>query len=190
MPHRSDLLALLDGYRARFPDEAEVAERYRDFVVGHEDCFERRLAVGHVTGSAWLVDPASERVLLTHHRKLGIWVQLGGHADGESDVPLVALNEAREESGLEVDLISAELFDLDIHVIPRRERSDGRVEAEHLHYDARFALRARSSAFAVSEESLDLAWVPVKDVGGLDVDSSVRRMAAKWLGRSPPGASP
>ncbi|MEM1250777.1 MAG: NUDIX hydrolase [Acidobacteriota bacterium] len=179
MPHRTDLLDLLARYGERFPGESDVVDRYRDFVERHENCFERSLEIGHVTGSAWLVDPAGERVLLTHHGKLGMWVQLGGHADGESDVRLVALAEAREESGLEVDLLSAELFDVDIHVIPRREKG-GHVEPEHLHYDVRFALRARSEDFTVSEESLELAWVPVAEIAAMEVDASVRRMSDKW----------
>ena len=41
--------------------------------------------------------------MLTHHKKLGCWLQPGGHADGDSDVAAVSLREAEEESGLESD---------------------------------------------------------------------------------------
>ena len=45
------------------------------------DCFHRSCQVGHITGSAWLVDIAGDRVLLAHHRKLGRWLQPGVAAE-------------------------------------------------------------------------------------------------------------
>ena len=62
---------------------------------GHPDCYERTSPTGHFTGSAWLVSGDGQRVLLTHHRKLDRWLQLGGHADGSGDLAEVALREAR-----------------------------------------------------------------------------------------------
>jgi len=47
-----------------------------------------------------LIDSKGERVLLTHHKKLGKWLQLGGHSDGNSNMLDVALKEAKEESML------------------------------------------------------------------------------------------
>ncbi len=179
--HRRPLLALLDDYAARFPDETEVCERFRRFVGDHHNCFDRACVPGHVTGSAWLVDGAGERVLLTHHRKLGRWLQLGGHSDGDPDPLQVALREAREESGLEVLALTARVFDLDIHEIPARETSRG-AEPAHLHYDVRFALQVRGSErYRVSDESLDLAWVEVERLSELTDEVSMVRMAHKWL---------
>ena len=128
-----------------------------------------------------MLDSACERVLLTHHRKLGKWLQLGGHADGDPDPLRVAMREAREESGIEtIAPISTEIFDLDVHEIPPH----GGVPA-HDHYDVRFLLRVEGDeAYRVGDESVDLAWVPMADVETLDVDESVLRMREKWLGRS------
>jgi hypothetical protein len=75
MPHRQPLLGLIDRYGQQFPDEAGTVARIRDFVLEQPLCFQRQLAMGHITGSAWLIDGAAQRVLLTHHRKLNIWVQ-------------------------------------------------------------------------------------------------------------------
>ncbi len=122
----------------------------------------------------------SERVLLTHHRKLGRWLQLGGHADGDRDLARVALREAEEESGL-VDLqVEPAIFDLDRHWIPARGDEPG-----HWHYDVRYVVRATGSEhFAVSEESLALAWMPI-DALAIDpaTDVSLRRMARRWMTR-------
>jgi 8-oxo-dGTP pyrophosphatase MutT (NUDIX family) len=177
--HRAVINQLLDDYRNRYPNEHATVERYQRFVADNPSCFERSLAIGHATGSAWLVNRAMTHVLLTHHRKLDIWVQLGGHADGNSDLLDVALREAREESGIDtLDVISDCLFDIDIHEIPERGS-----EAAHLHYDARFALRATTDKFAVSDESHALEWVEVEKLADKTTEPSMLRMADKWLTR-------
>lgn len=182
--HRRPLLRLLSEYAARYPAERVCVSRFEAFVQSHPDCFSRTLASGHVTGSAWLVDRSGTRVLLTHHRKLGMWVQLGGHADGNPDVQAVALAEAREESGLpDLQLVAATAFDVDIHRIPAR-----RTEPAHEHYDVRFALRATGSQrFRVSAESHDLAWVPVDRLAEYSGEESMLRMADKWLAQQKRG---
>ena len=179
--HRRPLLDAIDAYAVRHPDERATVDRFRSFVEGHEDCFERSLAwPGHVTGSAWIVAPEGDAVLLTHHRKLDLWIQLGGHADGNPDPLDVALREGLEESGLPtLEPLDAGLpFDLDIHVIPAR-----RDEQEHEHFDVRYAFRAPHREVVVSDESHDLAWVPIPDLPSYTADASVLRMARKWLTR-------
>jgi 8-oxo-dGTP pyrophosphatase MutT (NUDIX family) len=128
-----------------------------------------------------LVDRAGGRVLLTHHRKLGRWLQLGGHADGDPHLAAVALREAEEESGLSGLRVEPVVFDLDRHWIPARGSEPG-----HWHYDMRFVVRATvSEDFVVSEESHALAWRPVREVlDGEGYDESLRRMAAAWLVRA------
>ena len=83
--HRHGLKALLASYLVRWPQESATVARFDAFVDSHPDCFHRSCRVGHVTGSAWLVDMAGDRVLLGHHAKLGRWLQPGGHSDGNPD---------------------------------------------------------------------------------------------------------
>ncbi len=174
-PARRTLLTKLADYGQRHPNRLDVVERFVDLVATDARCFERDNWHGHITGSAWVVDPAGERALLTHHRKLGIWVQLGGHSDGDPDTLQVAQREAREESGLAVDVLDdGAIFDLDIHNIPARG-----TDPEHLHYDVRFRLRARSTAFTVSDESFDLRWLRFERIHEETVDASVMRMVDK-----------
>lgn len=45
------------------------------------------------------------KILLIHHRKLDKWLPLGGHIELDEDPEQAALREAKEESGLEVELI-------------------------------------------------------------------------------------
>ncbi|MBT6051377.1 MAG: NUDIX hydrolase, partial [Candidatus Scalindua sp.] len=94
--HRKGLIQQLRDYHAEWKDESGMVERFIEFVSTNEDCFERKLKEGHITGSAWVVSKDGRQVLLTHHKKLNRWFQLGGHADGNSDILRVAMQEALE----------------------------------------------------------------------------------------------
>ena len=171
--------ALLMDYRQRWPGEADVVDLFLELLGDAEDPFRRERLAGHFTASAWLVDGEGTHVLLTHHRKLGLWLQLGGHADGEPDFATVAMAEAREESGLpDLSLVDGTIFDLDRHWIPEHNG----VPA-HWHYDVRFVVRAGGSGeFVVSDESHALAWREIATLpDDAGADASLRRMARKWL---------
>jgi 8-oxo-dGTP pyrophosphatase MutT (NUDIX family) len=174
--HRNDLLEKLRAYADYWKEESETTGRFIQFVEKHPDCFERTLPIGHITGSAWLLHPAGTQVLLTHHKKLNIWVQLGGHADGNDDILKAALNEAIEESGIEeIVPLSRQIFDIDIHRIPERKN-----EPAHYHYDVRFAFKSLSEDYVVSEESHDLEWVNIGQLEKYTSEPSMLRMKAKW----------
>lgn len=179
--HRRALLELLRDYLLRNAEEAATVSRVIALVQGHSNCFERTCWAGHITASAWILSPDHGSFLLTHHRKLGRWLQLGGHADGDPDVRSVALREAREESGLQhFDFISPERaailpLDLDIHPIPARKD-----EPVHEHHDVRFLLIARPGQdVMISEESHDLAWFPRNASGMVASEESLARLARK-----------
>jgi 8-oxo-dGTP pyrophosphatase MutT (NUDIX family) len=178
--HRQRLLEWIADYARRFPEEADAVARFRAFVAGHADCFERACVPGHVTGSAWVVSHDRSRFLLTHHRKLGRWLQLGGHSDGDPDTAAVALREAEEESGiagLTLATIDSDVrpLDLDAHEIPARAD-----EPAHVHYDVRFLVAAPPAAtIAISEESLDLRWFPAVRPLTVEHDESVARLRRK-----------
>jgi 8-oxo-dGTP pyrophosphatase MutT (NUDIX family) len=175
---RTGLADYADGHG----DEREVLGQFEALLGDARDPFVRGRLEGHFTASAWLVDRGGENVLLTHHRKLGRWLQLGGHADGDRDLARVALREAEEESGLAGLAVEPAIFDLDRHWIPEHKGVPG-----HWHYDVRYVVRAgEDEDFVVGEESHALAW---RDIAGLaedaDADPSLRRMARKWLARMP-----
>lgn len=184
--HRGRLLQLLASYAAVDSADDACRQRFEAFVANQPRCFERELEIGHVTGAAWIVDRTGTRVLLTHHRKLDLWLQPGGHCDGDPDVEAVALKEAREETGLDglvrVQEGIGSVFDLDIHRIPGRG-----VFPEHEHFDVRFAFRATAGdAFVVSDESHALAWVPLAELERFTQDPSILRMRTKWRASSIP----
>ena len=178
--HRHKLLTLLTAYARRYP--GEDIGRFRAFVEGQPRCFERDCwNDGHVTGSAVVLDAQGTSMLMTHHAKLGRWLQLGGHSDGESDPLAVACREAAEESGLSVVPVREDVLDLDVHAIPARG-----ADPAHFHYDVRFLLRAeRLGPLAATDESLALKWVLLDDIETVTQEESILRMVRK-LKRSPP----
>jgi 8-oxo-dGTP pyrophosphatase MutT (NUDIX family) len=85
----------------------------------------------HLTASAFVV--SSRGVVLHRHRRLGIWVQPGGHVDAGESPASAALRETLEETGLVArHLDPVELFHVDVHPGPRG----------HTHYDLRYVVTA------------------------------------------------
>lgn len=170
------LLDELRDYVAADPREEAMRARIVAFVEAHPDAYERTHQAGHVTASAWIVDADRRRALLTHHRKLGRWLQLGGHVDGERDLRRAARREAFEESGLRSLRLAREaIYDLDVHPIPARPG-----EPAHEHFDVRFAFVADpAEPLVVSDESHELAWVALDALPSYGADESVLRLARK-----------
>lgn len=188
--HRRSLLDLLDRYDALHPSEREMTDRIRELVVAHADCFDRTCRPGHVTASAWITTPTRDRFLLVHHRKLGRWLQPGGHADGQTDAADVAMREATEETGLlrlrhangaasgEHD---ATPLDLDVHVIPARYDAAGNlIEDAHEHHDVRFLIIAEGDLTPqVSDESHAVRWFTAEELQAVTDEESVLRLWRK-----------
>ena len=193
--HRRKLLQALDEYEQTWVsgmgahisfdrrEEEAALVKTREFVREFDQCFERTFTEGHITGSAIVMTPSLDRTLLTLHAKLGVWLQLGGHSDGDPIASRVAMREAEEESGLKAlsffpyekvfgpGVTNPLIFDLDVHAIPARK-----TEAEHLHYDVRYLIIAKSpEKIALSSESKALAWHPVGKVASLGCGRSLIR---------------
>lgn len=149
-----------------------------DFVAAHPDALERTCAAGHLTASALVVDPADGRFVVLLHRKLGRWLQPGGHADGDDDLAAVALREAAEETGLAGLRVRTPAVDLDVHEV----QPPG--EPAHLHLDVRFVVDAPPGSAAAgpppgNDESHEVRWVSSAELDALGVDDSLRRLARR-----------
>jgi 8-oxo-dGTP pyrophosphatase MutT (NUDIX family) len=180
--------------------ESAIVHKFLEFISSTPACFSRSNLAGHFTGSALVVDRGMTKVLLTHHKKLGMWLQLGGHADGNHLLHEVAMMEAIEESGLmNLTFLRYEKvffgedtgitinqatqpilpFDLDCHTIPESKKDQA-----HLHYDVRYVLMADSESLpVVSEESHDVRWFTLDEARLLTDSRSMHRQFDKveWL---------
>ncbi len=176
--YRQPLLNLLRSHRPTDAIEQAMTRATIAFVEKNPNCFERSLLTGHITGSAWIVSPNREQMLLIHHRKLDRWLQPGGHADGDPNVAAVALREAQEETGLTSLLfVNSAIFDVDIHPIPARNNVP-----EHLHYDIRFLLEADpEETFGESDEIKNIRWFSLKEAKNHVNGESISRIMRKML---------
>jgi len=173
---RKQLLNSLKEYKeSRFFSPGEEAQYTQliTFINANPGCFSRENP-GHITGSVWLVNYDLTQVLLTHHKKLGQWFQLGGHADDDPHISSVAMKEAQEESGIEsLRFLDEGIYDIDIHAIPNKCIA---------HYDIRYLIQAPKNAqFTVSDESHTLAWVSFENIPRYNGDLSIMRMVKKML---------
>jgi len=176
--HRQELLQLLNRHETRFMEEAGFMARARAFVEANTDVFNREHLPLHVTGSAWVVSPDFTQALILHHVKQDQWFQPGGHADGDNDVLRVALRETSEETGLDPDqiqLLSDEVFDVDIHTIPASQH-----DTWHEHIDLRFLVQIDNRLpVPGSDESHEVLWVDLRHVSAYNNNRSSWRMVEK-----------
>ncbi len=133
----------------------------------------------HVTGSAIVVGPRG--VLLLKHKRLGIWLQPGGHLDPGESPWAAALREAREETGLDVSFAGPvdadgvpELIHVDVH-------AGGRG---HTHLDTRYLLDGGDADPApLEDESQEVSWfswheaIELADDG---VSTILRHLSSSW----------
>ncbi|WP_406838806.1 NUDIX hydrolase [Streptomyces sp. AHU1] len=168
MSLHDDAVLVLKAYEG----QEELRQVYLDHLSVRPDAMWKSCEAGHLTASALVIDPSRGRVLLTLHRKLRMWLQMGGHCEpGDSTLAEAALREALEESGVEgLTLLPGGPVRLDRHAIPA---------PCHWHLDVQYAALAPADAApAISDESLDLRWFAYDEVSEAADDSVVRLLEA------------
>ncbi len=153
----------LGRYAVLHPEEGEIARNIATFVREQANPFSRGCVEGHITGSAFVTDPAMERILLVHHAKLRKWLQPGGHCETGETALDASRRETFEETGIVVGQPHSLLpFDIDIHTIPARA-----AVLVHLHLDIRYLFLVKESEPRLNDESTELAY--------LDLDEALHR---------------
>ena len=141
------------------------------FLAAHPDALSRDCAAGHLTASALVVDPVTQRALLMLHRKVGKWLQMGGHCEsGDLTLRDAAEREAREESGIEGLMVSDSPVNLDRHGLTCGGRALDHLDVQYL------AIIPVGARIAGNDESLALQWFNFDAVPA--DDTAVQRLVA------------
>ena len=184
-------ISQVQAYLKRNPEEKDICDCFIQFIG------QQGPSVHQFTGSSWLVNPMDQTILLTHHKRLGRWLQLGGHREtSDQDIQATALREAQEESGInDLSLLSEDIFHLGIHYIPDTSSTSGskhknwscpsgKTSNAHYHFDACFVHTVtpeHAQKIRVSDESNHLAWFPLSRILTMsNKDSQLHKMAQKW----------
>ena len=176
--NRASILSLLTDHRPFDGVEDGYLAQTLEFVRSTEDFASRLNEAGHLTGSAWVVNPAGNAVLLIHHVNLDRWLQPGGHVEnGDASIQSTAMREACEECGIPAaGMEDDRLYDIDVHPIPERKGFPA-----HLHYDFRFLVRVEDTGLLSAQlgEVQEVKWFSPLEIEKMGLGPSVMRMMMK-----------
>ena len=155
---RSDAERVLQAWHAPDAQQERLRGELLAHCAHHPDAMWKQGPPAHLTASALVFNSSLDKVLLTLHAKAGMWLQFGGHFEpADASVLAGATREAREESGIADLRLHPELVHVDRHAL--LAAGFGRC-SEHL--DLRYAgVADDEDGYAVSHESIDVAWWPV-----------------------------
>ena len=168
--------AAIADYRPQDARERRFQERMLELLALQAPTSRNHFVPGHLTASGFVLSPERDAVLLILHKKLGLWLQPGGHIDpGDQSLADAARREVREEVGLDLPpSADSAVFDLDIHAIPARKD-----EPQHEHFDVRFCFQSPTRSIAINHEVQDARWAPLVRIDQRTTDESVLRAVRK-----------
>ena len=124
------------------------------------------------------------KVLLIHHRNLDKWLPLGGHIELHEDPEEAALREAKEESGLEIEILGERpptSGDGTRALIPPRFLDIHRITDTHQHIGMIYWARVKNGTVSLAtEEHHDIRWCSADELDALQPPMSD---AVKWYCR-------
>ena len=152
-----------------------------DCLKSRPDVLTRRDELTHFTASAWVTNPAHDKILMLYHNIYNSWSWPGGHADGEEDLLGVALREVREETGIaDILPVSQDLYSLEILTVNAHFKK-GKYVVPHLHLNLTYLLEADDSQELHSkpDENSAVRWFPLEEAVAASTEPGMRVIYAK-----------
>ena len=159
------LLENIENYIPVNEQEENDKKVMLDYMEHNPDYLTRENKVAHFTTSIWTVNRKRTKTLMVYHNIYDSWSWIGGHADGEEDLAMVALRELKEETGVEsAALVNTDIFSLEILTVDGHMKK-GKYVPGHLHFNVTFLAEAdEEQALVVNEdENKGVKWFTFED---------------------------
>jgi 8-oxo-dGTP pyrophosphatase MutT (NUDIX family) len=163
---RPALLNLIESYNPFNEQEAKDKEVFLKYINTFDDVLTRDNEFGHFCSSAFIVNPARDKVLMVHHNIYDAWTWIGGHADGESDFLAIALRETEEETGIKnARPLGEDIFVIDTLPVHGHFKN-GKYVPAHIHLSIGYLFEADEDETLQiqEEENSGVKWVSLEDV--------------------------
>jgi ADP-ribose pyrophosphatase YjhB (NUDIX family) len=160
---------LIDSIKNYIPfneQEKKDRETIINCFYNFDDILTRNNEIIHLTSSAFVVNKNHDKVLMIHHNIYNSWCWTGGHADGSEDLLLVAINEAKEESGVNnISPVNDSIYSLDIIPVFGHIKK-GKYVSSHLHISVAYLIEADENEPLVvkPDENSAVKWIPIDDI--------------------------
>ncbi|MCL2846137.1 MAG: NUDIX hydrolase [Firmicutes bacterium] len=133
---------------------------FLDLLANNPKCLTRDL-IGHFTASAWVMNPARDKILCAHHNLYKRWAWLGGHCDGDDDFLAVIKREIAEESGVtKLEQFGDGIFSLESLSVVSHQKN-GKYVPAHCHWNITYAFIADEDCYIriKEDENSEVGWL-------------------------------
>jgi 8-oxo-dGTP pyrophosphatase MutT (NUDIX family) len=181
-----DWIEAIKKYKPCSEQEKMDKELTLKYIDMFDDLLTRKNKLIHMTSSSLIVNKKKDKVLMVHHNIYNSWSWTGGHADGETDLLLTAVNEAKEETGIaNVHPVNGDILTLDIIPVQGHMKK-GEYVSPHLHISAAYLLEAdENETLAVKhDENSDVKWIPIQDMEAASDEPHMRKIYSKIVSKA------
>ncbi|MBI4420119.1 MAG: NUDIX domain-containing protein [Gemmatimonadetes bacterium] len=157
----------------------EIRRRVLELLAQKRAALDRRnYAPGHVTASGLVLTSDRSRVLLVFHRRLGRWLQPGGHLEwDDTSAAGAAGREVREETGVKLRRdVRPALVGMGVHRIPASAR-----EPAHLHFDLVWRFLAKRKRLGAGSHRERTVWCEIERLAGYGADGALLRSVRRAI---------
>ena len=150
-----------------------------------KDILTRNNEIVHITSSAFIVNKDRDKVLMVYHNIYHSWSWVGGHADGEKNLLCVAINEAKEETGIKkISVLNENILSLDILPVQGHIKK-GEYVAPHLHLSVAYLLEAdeKEELRIKPDENSEVRWIPLDEIDHYSNELHMKKIYHKIIAK-------